>query len=89
MDITIRYEMRGVITIHLDELVRCTGKREKDHYNGGTYVAFSQVKCRKLLRMILLYAEPEDVQKADDYLQTCENKKVKEIWDAERKRFEF
>lgn len=83
MDITIRYECRGVMTIHLDEVVRCTGKVEKDGYNGGRYTVFSLAKCRKLLRMILLYADPEDVQKADDYLQSCNNEKVRKIWDAE------
>ena len=89
MDITIRYEMRGVMTIHLDEVVRCTGKIEEDLYNGGRYTVFSQAKCRKLLRQILLYADPEDVEKANDYLQHCENEKVRSIWDAEHKRFEF
>lgn len=71
------------MTIHLDELERSVGERERDIYNGGYYTAISLTQCRKLLRMILLHAEREEIQRVDYWMADCKNEKVRRIWDAE------
>ena len=87
MDITIHYSSSGVMTIHLEELERSTGKREKDIYNGGYYTAVSISQCRRLLRLILMHGEREDIQRVDNWMTECKNEKVRRIWDVESDRF--
>ena len=87
MDITIHYSSSGVMTIHLEGLERSTGKKEKDNYNGGYYTAVSIPQCRRLLRLILMHGEPEDIQRVDNWMTECTNEKVRRIWDVEINRF--
>lgn len=85
MDITIHHSFGfgSALTIHLDELERSVGKREKDQYNGRYYTAISLTQCRKLLRLILLHAEREEIQRVDYWMTDCKNEMVRKIWDAE------
>lgn len=85
MDVTVRYSLGGTMTIHLEELERSTGKREKD--NGEYYTAISIPQCRRLLRLILMHGEREDIQRVDNWMTECTNEKVRRIWDVEINRF--
>ncbi len=87
MDVTVRYSLGGTMTIHLEELERSTGKKEKDNYNGGYYTAVSIPQCRRLLRLILMHGEREDIQRVDHWMTECTNEKVRRIWDVESDRF--
>lgn len=87
MDVTVRYSLGGTMTIHLEELERSTSKKEKDQYNGGYYTVVSISQCRRLLRLILMHAEREDIQRVDNWMTECTNEKVRRIWDAESGRF--
>ena len=90
MDVTVRYSLGGTMTIHLEELERSTGKKEKD-YNGKYYTAVSISQCRRLLRrllrLILMHGEREDIQRVDNWMTDCKNEKVRRIWDVESDRF--
>ena len=87
MDITVRYSLGGTMTIHLEELERSTGKKERDIYNGKYYTAVSLSQCRRLLRLILMHGEREDIQRVDNWMTECKNEKVRRIWDVESDRF--
>ena len=87
MDVTVRYSLGGTMTIHLEELERRTGQKEKDIYNGGYYTAISIPQCRRLLRLILMHGEREDIQRVDNWMTECTNEKVRRIWDVESDRF--
>ena len=87
MDVTVRYSLGGTMTIHLEELERSTGKKEKDNYNGEYYTAISIPQCRRLLRLILMHGEPEDIQRVNNWMTECTNEKVRRIWDVESDRF--
>lgn len=87
MDVTVRYSLGGTMTIHLEELERSTSKKEKDQYNGRYYTVVSISQCRRLLRLILMHAEREDIQRVDNWMTECTNEKVRRIWDVESDRF--
>lgn len=87
MDVTVRYSLGGTMTIHLEELERSTGKKEEDIYGGGYYTAVSISQCRRLLRLILMHGEREDIQRVDHWMTECTNEKVRKIWEVETDRF--
>lgn len=75
----------GSGTIDLADLARSTGKKVKDKYTGEVSTSVRAGQCRKLLKLVIRYGTYYDLQKADEYLRSCGNKKVTEIWEHEYK----
>ncbi|MBR4550456.1 MAG: hypothetical protein IKO83_11160 [Oscillospiraceae bacterium] len=79
----------GSGVVDLEDLARSTGLRVKNKYTGEVMTSVGAKQCRKLLRLVLRYADGHDLKDADEYLRRCGNKKVMEIWEDECERARF
>lgn len=65
------------MTIDLRSLSDLAGKREKDQYNGGTFVDVPYPRAKKLLKLIWEYGTEEDHAKVE---RNVKNKKLLSYW---------
>ncbi len=64
--------------IDLKQVVKISGVRTKDLYNGGSYVDYPIAKARKLIRFILDNGDPEDFARCEICFR--KNKKLYKWW---------
>ena len=66
------------MTIDLKEVAASAGKRERDGYNGGSYVIYKIPTAKRLLKLIREYGTDRDFLACDKYL--AKNEKLAEYW---------
>ena len=70
------------MVIDLAEIVKRSGKRFKDGYNGCTCVDYPLPRAKKLMKLITEYASEEDLEKCDRWFQ--KHPKLWEYWTGMR-----
>ena len=66
------------MTIDLDQVAKRSGVREKDLYDGESYVVYPITRAKKLIRLILDNGTPEDFGKCEVCFR--KNKKLYKWW---------